>query len=88
MNDGAKGFGGFDVPDWMPSISSSPISQWWRTLRVSKSTLSKDAIAGIPGAVGSVPDGMASGVLAGVSPIFGLYASILASSVDSCRVRR
>jgi SulP family sulfate permease len=36
--------------------------------------LKQDAIAGIPGAIGSVPDGMASAVLAGVNPVFGLYA--------------
>ncbi|WP_225929320.1 SulP family inorganic anion transporter [Rhodococcus opacus] len=35
-----------------------------------------DVVAGIPGAIGSVPDGMASGVLAGVSPVHGLYASM------------
>ena len=32
-------------------------------------------LAGIPGAVASVPDGMASAVLVGVNPIHGLYAS-------------
>ena len=32
-------------------------------------------VAGLPGAIGSVPDGMAASVLAGVSPIHGLYAS-------------
>ncbi len=32
-------------------------------------------MAGLPRAIGSVPDGMASAVLAGVSPVFGLYAS-------------
>jgi divalent metal cation (Fe/Co/Zn/Cd) transporter len=37
--------------------------------------VAKDAVAGIPGAIGSVPDGMASAVLAGVNPIHGLYAS-------------
>ncbi|MFB8004111.1 SulP family inorganic anion transporter [Nocardia sp. NPDC056000] len=35
-----------------------------------------DVVAGLPGAVGSVPDGMAAGVLAGVSPVAGLYASM------------
>src|SRR3954447_9292788 len=34
-----------------------------------------DAIAGVPSAIGSVPDGMASSVLAGVNPVHGLYAS-------------
>jgi SulP family sulfate permease len=39
------------------------------------STLRREAVAGVPGAIGSVPDGMASAVLAGVNPIHGLYAS-------------
>ena len=34
-------------------------------------------LAGLPGAIGSVPDGMAASVLVGVSPIYGLYASAL-----------
>jgi sulfate permease, SulP family len=38
-------------------------------------TMGREAIAGVPGAIGSVPDGMASAVLAGVNPIHGLYAS-------------
>ena len=37
--------------------------------------LRRDAVAGLPGAIGSVPDGMAASVLAGVNPIYGLYAS-------------
>jgi branched-chain amino acid transport system permease protein len=32
-------------------------------------------VAGLPGAIASVPDGMASAVLAGVNPVHGLYAS-------------
>jgi SulP family sulfate permease len=39
--------------------------------------LKADAVAGLPGAIGSVPDGMAAGVLAGVNPVFGLYASFV-----------
>jgi sulfate permease, SulP family len=38
-------------------------------------TLKSDAIAGVPGAIGSVPDGMACAVLTGVNPIHGLYAA-------------
>ncbi len=41
-----------------------------------RATLKQDLVAGIPGAISSVPDGMAAGVLAGVSPVHGLYASI------------
>ena len=40
-----------------------------------RSTLLGEMLAAVPGAVGSVPDGMASGLLAGVSPVNGLYAS-------------
>ena len=40
-----------------------------------RATLVKDMLAGLPGAIGSVPDGMASGLLAGASPVNGLYAS-------------
>src|SRR3954447_24947155 len=38
-------------------------------------TLRRDILAGLPGAISSVPDGMASSVLAGVNPAHGLYAS-------------
>ena len=37
--------------------------------------LKADTLAGLPGAISSVPDGMAASVLAGVNPIHGLYAS-------------
>ena len=45
---------------WLPN---------WRTLR-------HDAITGLPGAVSAVPDGMATSVVIGVSPVHGLYASV------------
>ncbi|MGW4635648.1 SulP family inorganic anion transporter [Nocardia sp. NPDC004415] len=35
-----------------------------------------DVGAGVPGAIAGVPDGMASGLLAGVNPVHGLYASM------------
>ncbi|WGL50387.1 SulP family inorganic anion transporter [Nocardioides sp. BP30] len=35
----------------------------------------RDLLAGLPGAISSVPDGMASSVLAGVGSAHGLYAS-------------
>jgi SulP family sulfate permease len=40
----------------------------------SKETLKDDAIAGVVLGVESVPDGLAGGLLAGVNPVFGLYA--------------
>jgi SulP family sulfate permease len=39
-------------------------------------SLGRDAVAGLNSALSSVPDGMASGLLVGVSPILGLYACI------------
>ena len=41
-----------------------------------RETLGADLVAGLPGAISSVPDGMASGLLAGVNPVHGLYASV------------
>jgi SulP family sulfate permease len=43
-----------------------------RSARPDRATLGREAVAGVPGAIGSVPDGMASAVLAGVNPIHGL----------------
>ena len=45
----------------------------------SGATLRKDSVAGLTVAVASVPEGMAGGVLAGVNPIYGLYANIRSS---------
>lgn len=39
-----------------------------------RSSLRDDGVAGLNTAVASVPDGLASGLLAGVNPIYGLYA--------------
>jgi SulP family sulfate permease len=49
---------------------------WVRSLRPELGTLRQDAVAGVPGAIASVPDGMASAVLVGVNPVYGLYASM------------
>ena len=40
-----------------------------------RATLKADALAGLPGAISGVPDGMAASVLTGVNPVHGLYAS-------------
>ena len=42
----------------------------------SRDTLGQEAAPGLALAMAGVPDGMASGVLAGVSPVYGLYASM------------
>lgn len=41
-----------------------------------KRNIGKDALAGLIITISSVPNGMAGGVLAGVNPLFGLYANI------------
>jgi sulfate permease, SulP family len=51
------------------------VGGWLKSVAPQRSTLKTDAVAGLPGAIGSVPDGMAASVLAGVNPIHGLYAS-------------
>ncbi len=49
---------------------------WGRSLRPEPGDLRQDAIAAVPDAIASVPDGMASALLVGVSPVYGLYASM------------
>ncbi len=59
----------------MTSRVAAGLRGWCGGLRPEKGTIGKEALAGVPGAIGSVPDGMAAAVLAGVNPVFGLYAS-------------
>ncbi|UGS36774.1 SulP family inorganic anion transporter [Capillimicrobium parvum] len=47
-----------------------------RSLLPGRRDARRDAIAGLPAAISSVPDGMAASVLAGVNPIHGLYACV------------
>ena len=54
------------------------VARWWASVRPHRQDLRADALAGLTGAVASVPDGMASSVLAGVNPIYGLHASMAA----------
>ena len=55
----------------------SPVTGRLRSVAPRKADLRADLVAGLPNAISSVPDGMASGVLAGVSPVSGLYASAI-----------
>src|SRR5689334_3677603 len=43
----------------------------------SPASFRRNSLAGLTVAISSVPDAMAAGVLAGVNPIFGLYAAII-----------
>src|SRR4249919_3836333 len=54
---------------------SNWLARWLSFVKPNSGELKTDLVAGLPGAIGSVPDGMASGILAGVNPIHGLYAS-------------
>ena len=48
--------------------------QWLRSVAPERRFLRADLVAGLPGAISSVPDGMAAAVLVGVNPVQGLYA--------------
>src|SRR3712207_2117259 len=37
----------------------------------------RDGVAGLSVAIGNVPDGLANGLLVGVNPVFGLYATMV-----------
>lgn len=51
------------------------VRAWGRSIKPDRKDFGKDVVAGLPGAISSVPDGMASAVLIGVNPVYGLYAS-------------
>jgi SulP family sulfate permease len=46
-----------------------------------RSTVMADLIAGLTAAIPSIPDAMASGVLAGVSPLYGLYGLMIGTPI-------
>jgi sulfate permease, SulP family len=53
----------------------APAGRWLQSVRPERRSFRSDMLAGLPGAIGSVPDGMAAAVLVGVNPVQGLYAS-------------
>lgn len=59
----------------MPA-SLAAARRWIRELAPERGKARNELIAGVPGAISSVPDGMASSVLTGVNPVHGLYASL------------
>ena len=52
--------------------------KWRNPLR--SETLRQDAVAGLVLGVQSVPDGLATGLLAGVNPLAGLYAYLVGTA--------
>lgn len=69
------------------SSLTEPVTRWLRSVRPRRRDLKADAVAGLPGAIGSVPDGMAASVLAGVNPVYGLYASFAGPIVGGLTAR-
>jgi sulfate permease, SulP family len=67
---------GIVVSDTDSMVSAGKTKRWLRQIAPERKNVRKDLVAGLPGAISSVPDGMASSVLAGVNPVHGLYASI------------
>lgn len=49
--------------------------RWLGSIKPERRYLRADITAGLPGAISSVPDGMAAAVLVGVNPVQGLYAA-------------
>ena len=58
-----------------PTVRLRPVRRWLGDVKPERRSFKQDLLAGLPDAIGAVPDGMAAGVLAGVNPVHGLYAS-------------
>lgn len=73
-----------------PAVTAA--GRWLRSVRPERAHLRADLVAGLPGAISRVPDGMAAAVLAGVNPVQGLYASfagpIVGGLSSNTRMRR
>jgi SulP family sulfate permease len=54
---------------------SSGLRGWWARVRPAPGAAGPAASAGVTGAIGGVPDGMAAATLVGVNPIHGLFAT-------------
>src|SRR5918993_562909 len=48
-----------------------------------RATLVQDGLAGVNSTIGSPPDAMANAILAGVNPLYGLYAAMIAPAVGA-----
>src|SRR3954471_22278003 len=55
-------------------------NHWWPKLP-GFVALRRDGLAGLSSAVSNVPDGMANGVLVGVNPVYGLYATMMGPAI-------
>lgn len=71
-------------PDEQPEVNQpglralrEAVANYLARQRQHRASLRQDGIAGLNSALSSVPDGMAAGLLAGVNPVYGLYACTL-----------
>jgi SulP family sulfate permease len=78
-----------DVIEALPEVDQPGLSELREAVAFAerqlpeRRTIKDDALAGANDAVSSVPDGMASGLLAGVNPVYGLYACVVGPIVGS-----
>ena len=56
-------------------VPAGAAERWLRSIKPERRYLRADLTAGLPGAISSVPDGMAAALLVGVNPVQGLYAA-------------
>jgi sulfate permease, SulP family len=56
-------------------VPAAAARRWLRSIKPERRYLRADLTAGLPGAISSVPDGMAAALLVGVNPVQGLYAA-------------
>jgi len=66
-----------NLPHWLHPFA--PFLRWWP--RVDRGTLRADFLAGLVGAIVSLPQGMAFAALAGLPPEYGLYATIVPAAI-------
>ena len=58
-------------------------SDFKQRLTINRKTIGSDFIAGLTLAIESIPDSMATALLAGISPLTGLYTMIIATPVGA-----
>lgn len=76
MDTASKSEAGPEIDQPGLSRLREAIANYTREKFPRRATLLQDCLAALNTAITSVPDGLASGILAGVNPIYGLYAAI------------
>ena len=59
------------------------IAKYWQRWSIHPRNLAPDLLAGLTTAVSSIPDSMASALLAGINPLTGLYTMIIATPIGA-----